>query len=54
MMLVVLGLIRNRTNPKRDVPPLPDKSAPVMIERDGSRKAATPAPDATGEKPGFR
>ena len=55
MMLVVLGLIRNRASPKRDVPPLPDKSAPVMIERDGSRKATPkPAPDASGEKPGFR
>ena len=50
MMLVVLGLIRNKTSPKRTVPALPDTKQPVMIERDGKAKA-TPVPD---EKPGFR
>ena len=51
MMLVCLGLIRTKTNPKRDVPPLPDTKKPVLIERDGKVKA-TPAPAPEG-KPGF-
>ena len=51
LMLVCLGLIRTKTNPKRDVPPLPDTKKPVLIERDGKVKA-TPAPAPEG-KPGF-
>ena len=56
LMIVVIGLITSRTHPKRTVPALPETKAPVMIERDGSRKT-TPRPDAgaTPEgKPGFR
>ena len=55
-MIVVIGLITSRTHPKRTVPALPETKAPVMIDRDGSRKT-TPRPDAgaTPEgKPGFR